>query len=138
MASHEPFYHGNAAIDSVGATGWFLGQFVPAAAGLRHQTDLELKWGIHRGGERRGGGWHANGVATTVSVLVRGALKISFRLDGAMREVELRNEGDYVVFGPELAHDWEALLDSVVLSVRFPSVDVLGSAAPPAAPPHGG
>jgi hypothetical protein len=129
MPTHEPYQVGNAARDAVDGTGWFLGQFVPAALGLRHQTDVELKWGVHAKGQKRPGGIQANGVATTVSVLLRGAMHITFAVDGATRDVVLRQEGDYVIFGPDLVHGWEALSDSVVMSVRFPSVDVRANAA---------
>ena len=34
----------------------------------------------------------------------------------------LTREGDYAVWGPAIDHTWEALDDSVVVSVRWPSV----------------
>lgn len=126
MGTESQFYVGNATVNSVGGTAWFLGQFVPETLGLRHQTAVELKWGVHPRGERRPGGAQANGVATTVSVLVRGAMQVTFETDGRTHQVTLRNEGDYVIFGPELVHGWEALSNSVIMSVRFPSVDVYG------------
>jgi quercetin dioxygenase-like cupin family protein len=49
---------------------------------------------------------------------------VTFRVDGAQREVTLRTKGDYVAFGPEVVHSWEAVGDTIVLSVRFPSVEV--------------
>ena len=51
MGSKKPFYFGNAKDDQVRGSGWFVGQFVSAELGLRHQTDVELKWGIHPDGE---------------------------------------------------------------------------------------
>jgi hypothetical protein len=129
MPSDAPYHIGNAASDSVGGTGWFVGQFVPAALGLRHQDDVELKWGIHPQGEGRPGGVEANGVATTISILLQGDMHITFTVDGMTHDVRLRRVGDYVIFGPDLAHGWTALADSVVLSVRFPSVDRRGAAA---------
>ena len=126
-----PLYVGHAPADAVGGSGWFLGQFVPPEAGLRHQTDVELKWGIHAAGERRPGGRVVYGVATTVSVLLRGTFRLVFHDAGEPRDVVLREPGDYVVFGPGLAHDWEAVTDCVVLSVRFPSVDArIGASSP--------
>jgi hypothetical protein len=129
MESGNGYYVGNAATDSVAGTAWFLGQFVPEELGLRHQTDVELKWGVHSQGDCRPDGLQANGVATTISVLVRGTMQITFAIDGNTRRITLRNEGDYVIFGPELVHGWEAITDSVILSIRFPSVDVRGSTA---------
>jgi hypothetical protein len=123
MGSKEPFYFGNAKADQVRDTGWFVGQFVPAEFGLRRQTDVELKWGIHPDGEKRSQPW-AHGNAATISVLIEGCLKVTFHLDGGRRDVALRTRGDYVVFGPEVVHSWEAVGDTIVLSVRFPSVEV--------------
>ncbi len=123
MGSKDLFYFGNAKVDQVPGTGWFVGQFIPAELGLRHQTDVELKWGVHPDGEKRPHAW-ATRNSTTISVLIEGSLKVTFRVDGAQREVTLRTKGDYVAFGPEVVHSWEAVGDTIVLSVRFPSVGV--------------
>jgi len=107
----------------VAGTGWFIGQFVSAALGLRHQTDVELRWGVHRDGERRQRGAEATSRATTIAILIRGALRTTFEIRGGNHVVTLRNEGDYVIFAPDVVHFWEAIGHTVVLSVRFPSVD---------------
>lgn len=119
MSDREGFYFGNAEADQVRGTGWFVGQFVPADFGLRHQTDVELKRGVHPDGEKRPRAW-ANQNGTTISVLIEGSLKMTFHVDGEQREVTLRTKGDYVAFGPEVVHSWEAVGDTIVLSVRFP------------------
>jgi quercetin dioxygenase-like cupin family protein len=51
-------------------------------------------------------------------------LRATFHIDGMPHVVTLQKEGDYVVFGPDVVHSWEALDDTVVLSVRFPSIEV--------------
>ncbi|MGH6841777.1 MAG: hypothetical protein ACREDV_06750, partial [Methylocella sp.] len=87
-------------------------------------TDVELKWGLHKDGEKRS---HplANGNATTISVFIRGgALRVTFGVGGTKQTVTLQKEGDYVVFGPDIVHFWEAEGEPVVLSIRFPSVEV--------------
>ena len=117
------FYFGNAAADQVRGTGWFVGQFVPAEQGLRHQTDVELKWGIHKDGEKRKVPW-ANGNATTISVLIKGTLHVTFHLNETSKVVSLQQEGDYIVFGPQVVHSWEAVGETIVVSVRYPSVEV--------------
>ena len=117
------FYFGNAAIDQIRGTGWFVGQFVPAELGLRRQTDVELKWGIHPDGEKRGQPW-SHGAGTTIALLVEGGLRVTFHIDGAQEDVMLGAKGDYVIFGPDVVHSWEAVGDAVVLTVRFPSVEV--------------
>ena len=123
MCSKKPFYFGNAKADQVRGSGWFVGQFVPAEFGLRRQTDVELKWGLHPDGEKRPEPW-ANQNGTTISVLIEGSLKVTFHVDGVQEEVTLGTKGDYVVFGPEVVHSWEAVGATIVLSVRFPSVEV--------------
>ena len=125
MDATRPFYFGNAEADQVRGSGWFLGQFVPPEFGLRRQTDVELKWGVHPGGEKRAQPW-ATRSSTTVAVLIEGSLKVTFFVNATEQEVVLRNRGDYVVYGPDVVHSWEAVGDTIVLSIRFPSVE-LGS-----------
>jgi len=129
MDARNSFYFGNAAADQVRDSGWFIGQFVPTALGARHQTEVEVKWGIHPAGESRPHAW-ANGKATTISVLVRGELRATFEVEGKSQVATLKNEGDYVIFGPDVVHSWEAIGDTVVLSVRFPSVELWREARP--------
>jgi hypothetical protein len=57
MNTRKPFYAGNAKADQVRGSGWFVGQFVPAELGLRRQTDVELKWGIHPDVDKRPHPW---------------------------------------------------------------------------------
>ncbi len=86
--------------------------------GLRHQTDVEMKWGIHRDGETRTQPW-ANGDATTISVLIHDCLRVTFHTGGTPQVVSLENEGDYLIFGPDTVRSWEAIGHTVILSVRF-------------------
>lgn len=123
----EPFYFGNAAADQVRDSGWFIGQFVPPELGLRHQAAVEVKWGIHPDGERRRQPW-ATGHATTVSVLIRGSLRLTFHTGETPAIVTLQKAGDYVVFAPDAVHSWEAIGYTIVLSVRFPSVETWSNA----------
>jgi hypothetical protein len=117
------FHVGNAIADQVRDSGWFVGQFVAPAIGLRHQTDVEVKWGIHPDGEKRPQPW-AHEHATTISVLIRGCLRATLHLAEGPQIVTLENEGDYIIFAPGTVHSWEAIGHTVVLSVRFPSVEV--------------
>jgi hypothetical protein len=45
-----------------------------------------------------------------------------FRLDLSVGSVTLEKQGDYVVWGPGIDHSWQAEEDSVVVTVRWPSV----------------
>jgi hypothetical protein len=123
MDSRKSVYFGNAAMDQVRNSGWFLGQFVPAEQGPRHQNAVELKWGVHPDGHKRSRPG-ANGNATTVSILIQGTLKVELHVGSAPQPVTLREQGDYLIFGADVVHSWEAVGHTIVLSVRFPSVEV--------------
>lgn len=123
MAGNEAFYFGNAKADQMRDSGWFVGQFVPPALGLRHQRAVEVKWGIHPDGEKRPRPW-ASGQATTISVLIRGCLRVTFHVAEPPQVVTLATGGDYIIFAPDTVHSWEAIGDTVVVSIRFPSVEV--------------
>ncbi len=137
MNGDRPYYFGNAKADDVRGSGWFVGQFVAPELGARRQTDVELKWGVHPAGEKRSRPWAA-GHGTTISVLVEGRLKITFHVAGTQEEatqeeVTLATQGDYVIFGPETVHSWEAIDEAIVLTVRFPSVEARATAPAAAA-----
>ena len=119
MTDTATYVSGNAL--SEGRRGWFVGHFIPATAGLTHQSAVELKWYQHPQGERRRG-WAQSRTATTISVLISGAFVTRLRVDNTIREITLTVPGDYILFGPGVPHSWEALQESVVLSVRLPSV----------------
>ena len=124
MSADQLVYFGNAEVDQVRDTGWFIGRFIPAALGPRHQTDLELKWGVHHDGERRSRGPEAVTDATTISILIRGCLRVTFQIEGSQSQQVMTKEGDYIIFGPGVVHSWEATGDTLVVSVRFPSIEV--------------
>jgi hypothetical protein len=123
MSQRSAYYVGNAEVDQVSRSGWFVGQFVPPELGLRHQAQVEIKWGIHPDGDRRATPW-ANGNGSTIAILMRGELRLWFHLGETTEQVTLRREGDYVVYGAHVVHSWEAVGETLVLSVRFPSVEV--------------
>ena len=109
------FHAGNAATDGADRRGWLVGHFLPEGD-LRKSDDVEVKWGVHRGGEERAGRMDAEH-RTTVVLLVRGR----FRVDLDPGPVVLEQPGDYVMWGPGVGHSWRAEEDSVVLTVRWPS-----------------
>jgi quercetin dioxygenase-like cupin family protein len=45
----------------------------------------------------------------------------NFRVDLTGASIVLEKQGDYVVWGPGIDHSWEAISDSVVVTVRWPS-----------------
>jgi hypothetical protein len=107
---------GNAEDDGLDYRGWFVGNFIEASD-ARSTTDVEVKWGIHPAGDARPG-WNPDEAATTVCLLVRGCFKLHF----AAQAVTFNRPGDYAVWGPGIKHRWEAVEDSIVLTIRWPSV----------------
>jgi hypothetical protein len=109
-------YVGNAAVDAAGDHGWLLGHFKPAGD-VRHSDEVEIKWGVHPQGDRRAR-WVAGEKRTAMLVLVSGR----FRVELPGRSVLLAEQGDYVVWGEGVDHSWYAERESVVLTVRWPSI----------------
>jgi hypothetical protein len=107
---------GNAEDDGLDYRGWFVGNFIEASD-ARSTTDVEVKWGIHPAGDARPG-WNPDEVATTLCLLVRGYFKLHF----AAHAVTFNRPGDYAVWGPGIKHRWEAVEDSIVLTIRWPSI----------------
>ena len=110
------WHHGNAEDDGRGRRGWILGHFVDPAEGVRSSPDVEIKWAVHRPGEKRAE-WTKGDQRTTVVCLVSG----SFRIDLTEGSFVLRRPGDYLVWGPGIDHAWEAVTDAVVVTIRWPS-----------------
>lgn len=111
------WYTGNANDDADTNRGWLLGHFMQPAGAIRSTETLEVKWGIHPAGDKRAE-WATDEQRTTLVILVSGR----FRVDLSEGQVALDRQGDYGVWGPGIDHTWEALEDSVVLTVRWPSL----------------
>ncbi|MEU9509207.1 signal peptidase I [Micromonospora sp. NPDC048170] len=109
-------YVGNAGVDGATNAGWLLGHFMPRGD-ARHSDDVEVKWGVHPAGEARSR-WATGERRTALLVLVSGR----FRVELPDRTVLLGEPGDYVVWGQGVDHSWYAEHESVVLTVRWPSV----------------
>jgi quercetin dioxygenase-like cupin family protein len=113
----DNWHAGNASTDGQPTRGWLLGHFLGQDGGVRTSDSVEVKWGIHPAGEGRGA-WSTDEQRTTLLLLVRGR----FRLDLSVASVTLEQEGDYAVWGPGIDHCWQAEEDSVVVTVRWPSI----------------
>jgi len=108
-------YTGNAQMDGKERRGWILGNFMPAGD-IRRTDDIEIRWAVHRGGERRAE-WVSDERRTTAIILISGRFKVE--LPG--RGIVLARQGDYVVFHG-VSHSWEAETDCVVVGIRWPSI----------------
>ena len=112
----ENWHSGNAEQDGLETRGWILGHFIGPSEGVRSSKDVEVKWGIHPVGDKRRE-WTSDDRRTTLVLLISG----SFRVDLTGASIALGKQGDYAVWGPGIDHSWEAISDSVVVTVRWPS-----------------
>lgn len=106
---------GNAAIDAKDHRGWLVGHFMDDDD-VRRSQDVEIKWGVHAGGEARAE-WQGDEHRTTVLLLIRGRFRIELSVDSFV----LEHEGDYAMWGAGVGHSWRAEEDSVVVTIRWPS-----------------
>jgi quercetin dioxygenase-like cupin family protein len=109
-------YVGQAAADAAADRGWLLGHFKPEGD-PRHSDDVEIKWGVHPPGDERAQ-WATEEKRTALLVLISGR----FRLRFPGGDVVLSKQGDYVVWTAGVDHSWKAEEQSVVMTVRWPSV----------------
>ncbi|WP_377268720.1 signal peptidase I [Peterkaempfera sp. SMS 1(5)a] len=121
----DSVYVGNAGKDAARHRGWLLGHF-EAVGDPRHSEDVEIKWGVHPRGDERAQ-WVTGEERTTLLLLVSGC----FRVELPGRSVVLDQQGDYVVWGRGVDHSWYAQEDSLVLTVRWPSLPGYRTSAPP-------
>jgi hypothetical protein len=116
---------GNSQVDGATRRGWFVGRFIHDDA-YRQTHDLEVKWGVHPAGDSNGT-FAADVVARTLSVLIRGRFRLTFRSGERQEDVLLQREGDYALWLPGVEHTWQAEAedtDTIVLTVRWPSFPV--------------
>lgn len=110
------WHFGNATEDTHDYRGWLVGHFVRPTETLRSSPDVEIKWGIHAAGEHRTH-WATDADRTTCVLLVHG----QFRVQLNETPITLTHQGDYLIWGTPNRHTWEAITDSVVITVRWPS-----------------
>lgn len=108
---------GNVVGVSKDTRGWFLGQFMPGDDNPLRTEALEVKWYTHAKGETREQ-WAPGNPVRTLNILVRGHFVLLF----PDREVSLEKEGDFVLFGPGVPHSFRSVEESLVMTVRWPSV----------------
>jgi len=116
MDAGAPLF-GNVADASHATRGWFVGHFMPGEGSPLASRDVELKWFTHAKGETRSE-WSPAIAARTLNLLIRGHFVLRF----PDREVALTREGDFVLFGPGVPHSFRSVEESLVLTVRWPSL----------------
>lgn len=110
----EPFKKFNA-FGSACERGWFVGHFNDNPE--LNTTDLEAQIVKLKKGDKKDGSSY-NKQGKTLGMLIYGAFELDF--DG--EKVRLDKEGDFVIFQPMVNHTWEALEDSMIVSIRWPSL----------------
>jgi hypothetical protein len=97
---------------------WVAGHFLPEDSPLCSK-DVEVKWAYHKAGEQLDT-LRAQRDGKTLSILVYG--KCIARFPDQDKVVTLKEEGDYVFFDAGVYHTSEIPEDSLIISVRWPSV----------------
>lgn len=111
------FETGNVAREPNGERGWIMGAFMPESSPF-FTRDFEVGLvRLQRGDAKPVAA--ANAKATTLTILIHGVHRLIFP---GRETVVLSREGDYVLYGPGVMHRWEAVEDSLVLTVRWPSI----------------
>lgn len=98
--------------------GWVWGHFMDPNT-VMHSNVFEIKWAKHKKGETKemiG----TNQVAKTLQILIYGKFKLIFTEEN--REVISEKIGDFVYFEPNNSRTWEALEDSLLISIHWPSI----------------
>lgn len=108
---------GNAPEAASETRGWLVGHFMPGEANPLRTEAVELKWFTHPKGDTRPE-WSPGAPVRTLNMLLHGRFTLRFP-DG---DVTIANEGDFVLFGPDVAHSYIAEEESLVLTVRWPSL----------------
>mmetsp|Transcript_3314 Transcript_3314/g.5813 ORF Transcript_3314/g.5813 Transcript_3314/m.5813 type:complete len:234 (-) Transcript_3314:2359-3060(-) len=109
---------GNADHDVSLSGKWILGHFIsPDNNNLRHSKDCELKWARNSAGTSNGE-IAVNRAGHSMGILIYGRQRYDF----GSHSVVLQQQGDYVIWAPGVAHTWTSELDSLILTLRWPSV----------------
>lgn len=91
---------------------------MPSNSPLKTEN-FESKWAIHKKGDVKAGS-KTKKRTHTFAILIEGKFKIKF--NDTQEEVILSNQGDYVYYdGSKQSHTGEALEDSIILALRWPS-----------------
>jgi mannose-6-phosphate isomerase-like protein (cupin superfamily) len=116
------WYTGNAESDAGENRSWLVGHFKDRDD-IRYDEDVEVKVSSHVAGDEREA-WSTGEVRRTFFMLMTGRWRLDLEVEetGHRESVILEKPGDYVVWGPGVSHTYRAEDDSVMITVRWPSV----------------
>ena len=97
--------------------GWFIGYFMDEGSPFKN-NDFEVKWGVHPKGIIKPIAG-TNMVAKSMTILIDG--KVVIELPKNKKEI-LSKLGDYVFLDNGISHSSQALIDSITLTIRYPSI----------------
>jgi hypothetical protein len=115
---------GNAIADGAQTRGWFIGHFMPEETPLWDPT-VEIKYSLSaKGRSRSREDATASSAQRSLQILVAGKVKTSLVIeDGHDQHVLLEKPGDWCLWEAHAVHYWEILEDSVIITIRWPSID---------------
>ena len=96
---------------------WVVGYARPDDSPL-HTNNVYVKWVRLKKGHQKATPTLVK-TANTLGVLISG--KIAQHFPGKKKTIILKKMGDYIFFGPNTRHSWEALEDCVIITVRWPA-----------------
>jgi hypothetical protein len=108
--------YGNGLLDGQQHAGWFIGHFVDEHK-PQHTEDIEVKFTFNPTGKKNDG-FVANRMSRSMAVLISG----KHLLDFGNHSVLLEKPGDYVIWSAGVGHTWTSIMDSTVLTMRWPSI----------------
>lgn len=138
MSLEDSLATGNAYSDGAPRNGWFVGTFIHKRFGPRcrlnkHDTfttderitgDFELKMYRHPAGHCNSGCFPYNKTATTMTMLIgEGRFELYFCYANEHKQVTLKDDGDYAIWGPNVGHFWIASKESSIFTIRCPAVE---------------
>jgi len=103
--------------DITGNRGWFIGNFIEDEK--FNSDEFEVKWASCRKGWTKGS-VEASMNAKTMCILISGKFLFKFPEENKKRIID--KEGDFVFWSPGTWYESEALEDSVLLVIRWPSI----------------
>jgi hypothetical protein len=96
---------------------WVVGYARPNDSPLR-TNNVYVKWARLKKGQKKATPT-LDQTDNTLGVLISG--KIAQHFPGKKKAIILKKVGDYIFFGPNVPHTWEALEACVIITMRWPA-----------------
>lgn len=99
--------------------GWFFGHFNDDDPYLKN-SNFALKWSKREKGYFCDFKKIPKNDQRTITILIYGKVKLTYESGS---ELVLKNEGDFIYSRPRVPHQVTAIVDSLMLNIRWPSID---------------